>query len=42
MTDLDGDEKSFKKLARTNSIFVVHAHGDNYEKLEIVKKIQKL
>lgn len=39
VTDLDGDEKSFKKIAK-RSIFVVHAHGDNIEKLEFVKKFK--
>ena len=36
-TDLDGDENTLKKMAKTESIFVVHAHGDNIGKLEIVK-----
>jgi len=40
VTDLDGDEKTLKKIGRTNSIFVVHAHGDNIEKLELVKKFK--
>jgi len=40
VTDLDGDEDTLKKLAKTKSIFVVHAHGDNIEKLEFVKKIK--
>ncbi|MFQ5497197.1 MAG: 6-hydroxymethylpterin diphosphokinase MptE-like protein [Nitrosopumilus sp.] len=40
ITDLDGDEKTLKKIAKTESIFVVHAHGDNKEKLEFVKKIK--
>ncbi len=29
ITDLDGDENTLKKIAKTKSIFVVHAHGDN-------------
>jgi uncharacterized Rossmann fold enzyme len=37
VTDLDGDIKSLKKAGRTNTIMVVHAHGDNYEKLHLVK-----
>lgn len=36
VTDLDGDENSLKKIAK-KSIFVVHAHGDNIERLEFVK-----
>jgi len=37
ITDLDGDEMALKKIAKTKSIFVVHAHGDNIEKMELVK-----
>ncbi len=40
VTDLDGDEKTFSKIADTESIFVVHAHGDNIEKLEFARKIR--
>jgi uncharacterized Rossmann fold enzyme len=40
VTDLDGDENTFKKIARTKSIFVVHAHGDNIEKLEFTKNFK--
>ncbi|KAF6247924.1 MAF flag10 domain containing protein [Nitrosopumilus sp. b3] len=40
ITDLDGDEATMKKIAKTKSIFVVHAHGDNIEKLEFVKKFK--
>jgi 2-amino-4-hydroxy-6-hydroxymethyldihydropteridine diphosphokinase len=40
VTDLDGDEDTIKKIAKTKSIFVIHAHGDNIEKLQIVKKIK--
>ena len=29
ITDLDGDIKSLKKLGKTKTVFVVHAHGDN-------------
>ena len=31
VTDLDGDIISLKKTGRTNTIMVVHAHGDNSE-----------
>jgi len=40
ITDLDGDEMALKKIAKTKSIFVVHAHGDNIEKLEFSKKFK--
>jgi len=40
ITDLDGDENSLKKIAN-KSIFVVHAHGDNINKLEFSKKFKK-
>ena len=40
VTDLDGDMKSIKKIARTNTSIVVHAHGDNKDQLEIVKKFK--
>ena len=40
VTDLDGDEKTLLKISKTKSIIVVHAHGDNLEKLEFVKKFK--
>ena len=40
VTDLDGDENTLKKIGKTKSIFVVHAHGDNIEKLELAKKFK--
>ena len=40
VTDLDGDEDTLNKIAKTKSIFVVHAHGDNLEKLEFAKKFK--
>ena len=40
ITDLDGDENTLKKIGR-KSIFIVHAHGDNIEKLEFAKKFKK-
>jgi len=40
VTDLDGNEDTIKKISKTKSIFVIHAHGDNIEKLEMVKKIK--
>ena len=40
VTDLDGDEKILEKIGKTNSIFIVHAHGDNIKKLDFVKKFK--
>ena len=40
VTDLDGDEDTIKKISKTKSILVVHAHGDNIEKLQMVKKMK--
>ena len=40
VTDLDCDENTLKKIGKTNSIFVIHAHGDNIEKLDLVKKFK--
>ena len=40
VTDLDGDENAIKKISKTKSIFVIHAHGDNIDKLQMVKKIK--
>ena len=40
VTDLDGDEDAIKKISKTKSILVVHAHGDNIEKLQMVKKMK--
>jgi 2-amino-4-hydroxy-6-hydroxymethyldihydropteridine diphosphokinase len=38
VTDLDGDLDSIKKIGKLKIPIVVHAHGDNYEKLDIVKQ----
>ncbi len=40
VTDLDGDLKTLEKIGKTKCIFVVHAHGDNLEKLELAKKFK--
>jgi hypothetical protein len=40
VTDLDGDIKSLKKAGRTNTLMVVHAHGDNAEKIHLVKNFK--
>jgi hypothetical protein len=42
VTDLDGDLDSIKKIGRTKIPILVHAHGDNYDKLEIVKIISNV
>ena len=39
VTDLDGDKIALKKIAK-KSIFVVHAHGDNIEKLNFSKEFK--
>lgn len=33
VTDLDGDLELLKKIGKTNTVFVVHAHGDNVKRL---------
>ena len=40
VTDLDGDENILKKIGSSNIIFVVHAHGDNIDKLELMKNFK--
>ena len=40
VTDLDGDLKLFRKIGKTNTVFVVHAHEDNIEKLDFVKNFK--
>jgi len=40
VTDLDGDEMVLEKIAKTKTIFVVHAHGDNIEKIKFAKKFK--
>ncbi|MBS3926400.1 MAG: DUF115 domain-containing protein [Nitrosarchaeum sp.] len=40
VTDLDGDENSLKKVGKTDSIFVVHAHADNISKLQLVENFK--
>jgi uncharacterized Rossmann fold enzyme len=36
VSDLDGDQKFLKKAGRENAIMIVHAHGDNIDKLHLV------
>ena len=38
VTDLDGDMKSIMRIGKTKIPIIVHAHGDNYDKLDIVGK----
>ena len=40
VTDLDGDVNTLRRLGKTKSIFVVHAHGDNIKNLEFVKNFK--
>lgn len=40
VTDLDGDLESLKKIKKTSTIFVVHAHGDNADKLEFARNFK--
>ena len=40
VTDLDGNEDAILKISKTKSIFVIHAHGDNIEKLQMVKNMK--
>ena len=42
VTDLDGDLKSIKKIGKTKIPIIVHAHGDNFDKLEIVKEFSNV
>jgi uncharacterized Rossmann fold enzyme len=40
VTDLDGDEKTFRKIGKSKTIFVVHAHGDNISKLNLIENFK--
>ena len=40
VTDLDGDRETLEKIGRTKSVLVVHAHGDNLERLEMSRKFK--
>ena len=40
VSDLDGDEKSLKKIGKSKAIMVIHAHGDNFDKLELVSNFK--
>ncbi len=40
VTDLDGDIELLKKIGKTSSVLIVHAHGDNSEKLDLVTEFK--
>lgn len=40
VTDLDGDLELLKKIKKTNTVFVVHAHGDNMNRLDFVQNFK--
>ena len=40
VSDLDGDKKSLKKIGKSNTIMVIHAHGDNLDKLDLVSNFK--
>ena len=40
VSDLDGDEQSIKKIGKSETIMVIHAHGDNMKKLELVSNFK--
>ena len=40
VSDLDGDKKSLKKVGKTKTIMVIHAHGDNFDKLGLVSNFK--
>ncbi len=37
VTDLDGDEKTFRRIGKSKTFFVIHAHGDNISKLNLIE-----
>jgi len=40
VTDLDGDEETFRRIGKSKMIFVVHAHGDNISKLNLIENFK--
>ena len=42
VTDLDGDLKSIKKIGKTKIPIIVHAHGDNSDRLQMVKNFSNV
>jgi len=42
VTDLDGDMQSIVKVGKTKIPVIVHAHGDNYDKLHMVREFSNV
>ena len=42
VTDLDGDMKSIIKIGKTKIPIIVHAHGDNSDKLDMIRKFSNV
>jgi len=42
VTDLDGDMKSIVGIGKTKIPVIVHAHGDNYDRLDVVRKFSNV
>ena len=40
VTDLDGDLEILKKIGKTDTVFVVHAHGDNISNIRFVENFK--
>ena len=40
VSDLDGDQTSLKKIGKRSTIMVIHAHGDNLDKLKLVSNFK--
>jgi len=40
VTDLDGDEETLRRIGKSKIIFVVHAHGDNISKLNLISNFK--
>ncbi len=40
VTDLDGDETTFRRIGKSKIIFVVHAHGDNISRLSLIENFK--
>ena len=42
VTDLDGNEQALKKIGKTKTVMIVHAHGDNITKLHLVENFKNV
>jgi hypothetical protein len=40
VTDLDGDLELLRRIKKTETVFVVHAHGDNADRLDFVRNFE--